>query len=588
MSDDISRSALSVVDSLGGGTISSRRFPKECLLSSVNLLEVVCRAVPDALVVFGSDGKFCIASSVGHGWLEELGADLATLALEDLLEVNGQDLEGLTMASDSPRVKVEVRGEHRGAAFLSHMSQGDATFFILTKNDSRASDEAEEKIASLARFPSENPNPVLRVMPNGEVLYENTAASMFVATSDPPMVPDSWLAHLAAVHSANEAHTFMITPDHRTFALSVAPVPGFPYLNIYGRDETDRLAAEARVHQSLEEKTLLLEEIHHRVKNNLQIVIGMLSLQREHLRSREAVSVMEQTANRIRVMANLHQKIYEHDDLTNIDLSDYLSETLMQIHDFFRHTHPDVRLVCDIDAGSAGIEQALLVGQLLNELMTNSLKHAFPHGRAGCIEVRVELCELGRVQFIGYQDDGVGMASVRSEGLGSRLIELLARQLKLRAEKVQRAVGTRYEFGRLRQRLPSSPRGPGAVLMVEDELLIAESRKLALLGEGITHCHVVASAEEALSFLEDVSEPPVVVVTDINLGDGLNGLELVGRLEKMLPRCKFLVVSGYTRAQYERQLEQLRSEVVWLDKNVTNATLAEAVRKCLPPQKEIP
>jgi two-component sensor histidine kinase len=196
-------------------------------------------------------------------------------------------------------------------------------------------------------------------------------------------------------------------------------------------DITERQRAADGVRQSLREKETLLREIHHRVKNNMQVISSMLELQRDHAADaglRDAFAVAEQ---RVKAMALLHEKLYRAADVTNIDFADYLRELAaesMAAHGVgpprtaLRVTGHDIRLPLD-----AAVPCALAV----NELLTNAIKHAFPAGRSG--EISIDLARApGRI-VLTVRDNGVGLPArfdpTKAKSLGLQLVDVLSRQL---------------------------------------------------------------------------------------------------------------------------------------------------------------
>ena len=190
---------------------------------------------------------------------------------------------------------------------------------------------------------------------------------------------------------------------------------------------------EQVLEESLREKEVLLKEIHHRVKNNLQVISSLLQLQAGYLESDETRRVFEESQGRIRSMALVHEKLYQSKDMANIDFGDYLRDLVTGLIGSYRATHAE-RVGIEIDAASVqlDVDRAIPCGLVVNELVTNSLKHAFPNGRVG--RVRVRLSGGGAVPIkLTVQDDGVGWPDgfdpAHSASLGLKLVHILAKQL---------------------------------------------------------------------------------------------------------------------------------------------------------------
>ncbi|MBI4512244.1 MAG: PAS domain S-box protein [Deltaproteobacteria bacterium] len=202
------------------------------------------------------------------------------------------------------------------------------------------------------------------------------------------------------------------------------------------RDITDRREAERQLQASLREKEVLLKEIHHRVKNNLQVTSSLLRLQSGTIQDERAREALAESQHRIRSMALVHEKLYRSRDLARVDLLDYtrsLATLLMS------SLGTDERLITLTVVGNPvflGVDAAIPCGLIVNELLTNCLKHAFPPGKKGEIEARI--MTLGNAPdgnrfLLSVRDNGVGMPgdvdARKEETLGLRLVSTLVDQL---------------------------------------------------------------------------------------------------------------------------------------------------------------
>ena len=195
-----------------------------------------------------------------------------------------------------------------------------------------------------------------------------------------------------------------------------------------------RKRADERLAASLEEKEILLREIHHRVKNNLQIVDSLLYLQMNAIRDRvepEALDAFRQSQNRIRTMAQIHEQLYRSQDLDRLGFSNYLARLVDGLRASYTLGSNVEITVCDCNV-TLGIDRAIPCGLIINELVTNSLKHAFPDGRSG--QIRVCLEQTGATSYrLKVTDNGTGFTSPdlwsRKRSLGLRLVKDLAQQL---------------------------------------------------------------------------------------------------------------------------------------------------------------
>jgi two-component sensor histidine kinase len=162
-------------------------------------------------------------------------------------------------------------------------------------------------------------------------------------------------------------------------------------------DEIDeRKRAETLINISLREKEVLLKEVHHRVKNNLQVISSILSIQCGYIDDQKLKSIFKESQNRIRSMALIHEKLYMSRDLSSIDFSEYVSDLLSNI--FNSYSPSGIRLKLNIEDIRLDIDNSILIGLILNELCTNALKHGFPDGGPG--EIRVELSRVDENNLI--------------------------------------------------------------------------------------------------------------------------------------------------------------------------------------------
>ncbi|GEM_PF-1711078 len=193
------------------------------------------------------------------------------------------------------------------------------------------------------------------------------------------------------------------------------------------QDISERKAAEEKLRRSLEEKEVLLREIHHRVKNNLQVISSLLSAQAREVDEDAVRARFAETQDRIRSMAAIHERLYQSDDLARVDFDEYLEGLL---EDLFR-SHRTHKIDRSLEAAPQPlpIDQAIPAGLIVNELVTNALEHAFPDGRGGTVAV-VYRADAGEATLV-VEDDGQGAPELASEAtLGLRLVRGLTRQLR--------------------------------------------------------------------------------------------------------------------------------------------------------------
>ena len=191
--------------------------------------------------------------------------------------------------------------------------------------------------------------------------------------------------------------------------------------------------SEERIKKSLAEKEVMLKEIHHRVKNNLQIISSLVSMQADNLTDEKTREEFDDVCDRVRSMALIHEKLYQTEDLARLNFADYstsLLHALWSSHDILADK---VRLNLALAPVMLTIETAVPCGLILNELAGNALKHAFPNGRDGEVTVGLEHDAAPNTACLWVRDNGVGLLPGldwrQSSSLGLRLVQILAGQL---------------------------------------------------------------------------------------------------------------------------------------------------------------
>jgi PAS domain S-box-containing protein len=205
-------------------------------------------------------------------------------------------------------------------------------------------------------------------------------------------------------------------------------------------DMTERKDAEAAVIRSLDEKEVLLREIHHRVKNNMQVISSLLSLQAAKIDDPLLSDLFQESKSRVRAMALIHEILYDSGDLSRIDVKSYVTRLSNSLTRMFGADGRKVRLTVESEEVTLGIDEMVPCGLALSELISNCLKYAFPDGRDGRIEVRATAAPEGGVRLM-VSDDGVGMPegldirNTNTMGMGL-VVSLVEKQLRGRLELV--------------------------------------------------------------------------------------------------------------------------------------------------------
>ncbi|MCB9277258.1 MAG: tetratricopeptide repeat protein [Lewinellaceae bacterium] len=192
-----------------------------------------------------------------------------------------------------------------------------------------------------------------------------------------------------------------------------------------------RLARKLRKRN--EEKEFLIKEIHHRVKNNLQVLSSLLHLQSRHIKDEMALDAVREGQNRVEAMSLIHQKLYMGDNLAAVEMRDYLHNLGDTLLDSFGMEDGPVQIIYHLEPMRLDVDTAIPLGLIINELVTNSLKYAFPDGRSGQVEISLWKNDSGKLNLT-VADNGVGKAGAQSSksstSFGASLVEMLSKKLK--------------------------------------------------------------------------------------------------------------------------------------------------------------
>ena len=181
--------------------------------------------------------------------------------------------------------------------------------------------------------------------------------------------------------------------------------------------------------KTVQEKNILLREIHHRVKNNLQVISSLLKLQSGYIKDDSAIQAIAEGRSRVQSMALLHQNLYKEDNLTGVNMKEYFDNLIQGLFDTYNISDQRIVLHKNISALTLDVDTVVPLGLVANELISNALKHAFPAQSSG--NLYVDLYEEGRQLIMKVRDDGTGLSTAREkEGFGTKLIQSLSQKLE--------------------------------------------------------------------------------------------------------------------------------------------------------------
>ena len=210
-------------------------------------------------------------------------------------------------------------------------------------------------------------------------------------------------------------------------------INGEKVLQAVVRDITDRKRDEDRIKASLAEKEVFLQEIHHRVKNNLQVISSLLKLQSRYIQDSSVTEMLKESQNRVRSMALVHEQLYHSKDLSNIDFAEYIQNLAHNLFQAYEVNAAGIKLQTNIAPCSLNVDTAVPCGLIVNELLTNSLKYAFCSKNKGKIKIDFHLDNNG-VCVLVVSDNGVGFPKDvdyrNGRTLGLRLVGSLVKQIR--------------------------------------------------------------------------------------------------------------------------------------------------------------
>jgi PAS domain S-box-containing protein len=216
---------------------------------------------------------------------------------------------------------------------------------------------------------------------------------------------------------------------------------------LVGIDITEQKLAEEALRSSLREKEVLLQEVHHRVKNNLQVISSLLDLQSQNLKDQKTLEIFRESYNRVKSMALLHDKLYQSQSLEKIDFPEYVTTLTSYLLMSYGVNLDLIKVNINIEQVFLSIDTALTCGLIINELISNSLKYAFPKEKSGLLEIKLS-CESNQKFLLTVKDNGVGFpqdVSLKTTTLGLKLVDVLTKQLEGDLE-LDQSQGTEFKI----------------------------------------------------------------------------------------------------------------------------------------------
>jgi len=235
------------------------------------------------------------------------------------------------------------------------------------------------------------------------------------------------------------------------FILGLFSILAFTLVILRIRNKKNKKLASSlvQINQQNKEKDFLLKEIHHRVKNNLQVITSLLSLQSYNIEDPITKELFSQSQHRINSMAMIHEMLYQSSDFSKIDYKNYLNQLLDKLVSSFKGNNHQVQISIDVPEVFLNLDTAIPLGLLINEIITNALKHGLSDNEAGILSVKMQRLEASNF-LLEIGDNGIGypdnFKSKKHNSLGLRLIQQLTIQLNGTIEKVPNKAGTHYKL----------------------------------------------------------------------------------------------------------------------------------------------
>jgi PAS domain S-box-containing protein len=440
--------------------------------------ELITRFQPDGTLLFVNDA-YCRYFGVDHG--EIIGKQYQPVVYEADREKVSQAVK--TMNIDNPVVTIEnrvvVAGEVRWTQWINRALFDQEHQFIEFQSVGR--DVTERKQAEIALQDSQRF--IQKIADTAPVLlyvYDFIENRMVYSNRDSLNLPDEVKPHGSKEYCVNTSlhlEDLMQITEWRQqwYAMTEGGVLQREYQlkdeagnwryfqcqeTLFSRtheglpqqvlgvavDITDRKLLQ-KLQASLKEKEVLLQEIHHRVKNNLQIVYSLLRLQARQTSDAEDRHVLLESQNRIKSIALVHEKLYRSADMAEIDFSQYINSLAAYLFSTYKVDSNAIALETDVDSIALSVDQAVPCGLIINELISNALKYAFPGDFKGTIHVSLHTNECSQI-VLCVQDDGIGLPEslnlAESNSLGLQLVQDFVDQLEGKIE-IGRHQGTTFK-----------------------------------------------------------------------------------------------------------------------------------------------
>ncbi len=201
---------------------------------------------------------------------------------------------------------------------------------------------------------------------------------------------------------------------------------------IFSRDISEKILSETELRNTVKEKEVLLKEVHHRVKNNLQVISSILNLQTSYVKDKETADLLKECQNRIKTMAYIHESLYQTKDFLHINFSEYIINLVKNLFYSYDANQQKIKTIFDVDTIFLNLDTSIPCGLIVNELVSNALKYAFTNDSGGCVIIKIKKIKDNTIEMT-IADNGVGMPEnidyKNTETLGLQLVSILSEQI---------------------------------------------------------------------------------------------------------------------------------------------------------------
>lgn len=438
--------------------INERKLMEASLRQSEERFRALFESAIDALFIIDTDGNFVDVNKIAY---ERLGYTKA-----EILGMSISQLDHPDFAAKIPQRMEQLREQGRCVCESAHLRK-DGTAMPVEINARLMEFEGRKVIFSVIRDISErklmeeslresekkyhtlfeqSPDGILLIDAAGRIIeFNETAhselgytreefAKLSLSDIDPVESPEEIRARIGKLLDGKKVEFDVkhISKQREVRDVHIITQPielsGLTVFYAIWQDITEQKRTDERARQSLREKETLLRELYHRTKNNMQIITSFMNLQAMEIDDEKTKRILEDTKNRIRSMALVHEKLYKAKNLSQVSLSDYIEDLAQALLKSHNAVEKHISLHTDVEDIPVSIDTITPLGLVINELMTNALKHAFPGNRKGDITIKAALLEDESLELT-FSDNGIGIPKNinlnTTESLGLTIVRML-------------------------------------------------------------------------------------------------------------------------------------------------------------------